>query len=186
MASLIFSKDSSSVSPWLTHPGIEGHSTTHIPSSSRSSVTVHFITIPPHRNSNLKFDGIVNRYAQSCTNNVCGVSPPPTRSFCFGKRTQNHFRPCAALRVPPPPLRIRWLRNSLRSNSPRLKVDSGLRLRRTQGNIVPQRITFPIDFFVWLVEPIPWIFNHFCGSKGIILLQKFLGLVIDFPLRIEI
>ncbi len=26
---------------------------------------------------------------------ISGFSPPPTRSFCFGKRTKNHFRPCA-------------------------------------------------------------------------------------------
>ncbi len=36
-----------------------------------------------------------------------GCRPHTTRSFCFGKRTQNHFRPCAALRVPPPPSRIK-------------------------------------------------------------------------------
>jgi len=29
------------------------------------------------------------------------------QALCFGKRDQNHFRPCAALRVPPPPSRIR-------------------------------------------------------------------------------
>ena len=30
---------------------------------------------------------------------VCGVSPHATSPFCFGKSDQNHFRPCAALRV---------------------------------------------------------------------------------------
>ena len=43
-----------------------------------------------------------------------GCRPRATRSFCFGKRTQNHWRPGVALRVPAP--RSRWcgLRNSLR------------------------------------------------------------------------
>ena len=35
-------------------------------------------------------------------------------------------------RVPPPPPRIRWLRNSLRSNSLRREVDSVLQLRRAR------------------------------------------------------
>ena len=48
-----------------------------------------------------------------------GVRPRTTRSFCFGKRTQNHWRPGAALRVPLPQSRLLGLRNSLRSNSPR-------------------------------------------------------------------
>ena len=72
-----------------------------------------------------------------------GFRAHTTRHFCFGKSAQNHFRPCAALqrmakkpaillRVPPPPHRIRWLRNSLRSNSLCQKVDSVLQLRRTR------------------------------------------------------
>src|SRR2546421_2708804 len=36
----MFSSASSLVFPWLTHPGIEGHSTTNTPSSSRSIVTL--------------------------------------------------------------------------------------------------------------------------------------------------
>jgi hypothetical protein len=31
-----------------------------------------------------------------------GFRPRATRSFCFGKRTQNHGRPGVALRVPLP------------------------------------------------------------------------------------
>ncbi len=31
--------------------------------------------------------------------NLSGVSPRATRPFCFGKRTQNHFRPCTDPRV---------------------------------------------------------------------------------------
>ncbi len=65
-------------------------------------------------------------------NNYVGCRPHTTRHFCFGKRTQNHSRLCAALRVPPPPYRIRWLRNSLRSNNLRREVDSVRRLRRAQ------------------------------------------------------
>ena len=41
------------------------------------------------------------------------------RLFCFCKRTQNHWRPCVALRVPLPQSRLLGLRNSLRSDSPR-------------------------------------------------------------------
>ena len=71
----------------------------------------------------------------------CRVSPLQTRSLrqdsgqacCFGKRIQNHVRPCAALWVP---LRhrteSRWRGNSLRSNSPRREADSVRRLRRAR------------------------------------------------------
>ena len=50
---------------------------------------------------------------------LAGVRPRTTRSFCFGKRTQNHGRPGVALRVPLPRSRRLGLRNSLRSDSPR-------------------------------------------------------------------
>jgi len=46
----------------------------------------------------------------------CRVSPLQTRSFCFGKRTQNHFRPCAALWVPPPPPHPKAGRQSKKQN----------------------------------------------------------------------
>ena len=39
----MFFKASSRVFPWLTQPGIDGHSTTQTPSSSRSMVTENFI-----------------------------------------------------------------------------------------------------------------------------------------------
>ncbi len=56
-----------------------------------------------------------------------GFRPRTTRSFCFGKRTQNHWRPCVALRVPLPQSRLLGLRNSLRSDSPRPHIEfSGL------------------------------------------------------------
>ena len=45
------------------------------------------------------------------------------RLFCFGKRTQNHWRPGVALRVPVPRSLLFWLRNSLRSDSPRPQID---------------------------------------------------------------
>ena len=48
-----------------------------------------------------------------------GFRPRATRSFCFGKRTQNHWRPGVAPRVPLPQSRFLGLRNSLRSDSPR-------------------------------------------------------------------
>ena len=54
-----------------------------------------------------------------------GVRPRTARSFCFGKRTQNHGRPGVALRVPLPQSRLLGLRNSLRSNSPRPHIEFG-------------------------------------------------------------
>ena len=56
---------------------------------------------------------------------LAGFRPRTTRSFCFGKRTQNHWRPGVALRVPLPQSRSLGLRNSLRSNSPRPQLDFG-------------------------------------------------------------
>ena len=52
-----------------------------------------------------------------------GFRPHTTRSFCFGKRTQNHWRPGVALRVPLPQSRLLGLRNSLRSDSPHPQID---------------------------------------------------------------
>ncbi len=57
-----------------------------------------------------KLSGMVNGQQVNwgmVENFLCGVSSPPTRHFCFGKSAQNHFCLCAALRVPPPPSRIR-------------------------------------------------------------------------------
>ena len=54
-----------------------------------------------------------------------GFRPRTPRSFCFGKRTQNHWRPGVALRVPLPQSRLLGLRNSLRSDSPRPQIGSG-------------------------------------------------------------
>jgi len=50
-----------------------------------------------------------------------GFRPRTTRHFCFGKSAQNHFRPCAALRVPPLPYRIKMARElaPLKQPSPR-------------------------------------------------------------------
>ena len=53
------------------------------------------------------------------------LRPRATRSFCFGKRTQNHGRPSVALRVPLPRSRRFGLRNSLRSDSPRPHIEFG-------------------------------------------------------------
>ena len=46
IASRMFARASSFVSPWHTHPGMEGHSATQTPSSSRPIVTVSFIAGP--------------------------------------------------------------------------------------------------------------------------------------------
>ena len=41
----MFFKASALVLPWLTQPGMEGHSITHMPSSSRSNVTESFMQV---------------------------------------------------------------------------------------------------------------------------------------------
>lgn len=46
IASLMLSRACSLVFPWLTHPGIDGHSTTNTSSSSRSIVTLKTISVP--------------------------------------------------------------------------------------------------------------------------------------------
>ncbi len=56
---------------------------------------------------------------------LAGFRPRTTRSFCFGKRTQNYWRPGVALRVPLPQSRLLGLRNSLRSDSPRPQTGVG-------------------------------------------------------------
>ncbi len=50
-----------------------------------------------------------------------GCCPHTTSPFCFGKRNQNHVCPCAALRVPPPPYRIKMAQElaALKQPSPR-------------------------------------------------------------------
>lgn len=45
IASRMLFSASSSVFPWLTHPGIEGHSAMNMPSSSRTIVTINFIKL---------------------------------------------------------------------------------------------------------------------------------------------
>ncbi len=108
---------------------------------------------------------------------ISGVSPPrdevPSASsgqaFCFGKRAQNHFCPCAAssrsLRLR---TESRWLRNSLRSNSARRKVDSGLRLSRARRNRPNEHSTFYLSndggTFGW-VRPVKLLNRHSRGSK---------------------
>ena len=56
-------------------------------------------------------------------NFLVGFRPHTTRSFCFGKRSQNHSRPGVARRVPLPQSRLFGLRNSLRSDSPRPHIE---------------------------------------------------------------
>ncbi len=51
-------------------------------------------------------------------------------------------------RVPPPTPRIIWRENSLRSNSSRQKVDSGLRLRRIRRRGCPQNEKPQIDLTI--------------------------------------
>ena len=56
-------------------------------------------------------------------NSLAGFRPRTSRSFCFGKRTQNHSRPGVAQGVPLPQSRWLGLRNSLRSDSPRPHIE---------------------------------------------------------------
>ena len=56
---------------------------------------------------------------------LAGLRPRTTRSFCFGKRIQNHGHPGVALWVPLPRSRLLGLRNSLRSDSPRPHIEFG-------------------------------------------------------------
>ena len=75
-----------------------------------------------------------------------GFRPRTTSSFCFGKRSQNHSRPGAALRVPLPQSRVFGLRNSLRSDSPRPQIElSGLRRShaRRRGDVACAILVIP-------------------------------------------
>ena len=45
---------------------------------------------------------LLNTYKDDRKERNAGFRPRTTRSFCFGKRTQNHWRPGVALRVPLP------------------------------------------------------------------------------------
>ena len=60
---------------------------------------------------------------------LCRGSSRWPRSFCFGKRTQNHSRPAVALWVPCAVCHLRRLRNSLRSNSARRNSGAGCSAR---------------------------------------------------------
>ncbi len=92
---------------------------------------------------NSMFGGMlsITKKSQIVVDIITGFRPRATSPFCFGKRDQNHFCLCAALRVPPPSSRIRWLRNSLCSNSLRREVDSGRRLRRAQRRKPREELT---------------------------------------------
>ncbi len=83
---------------------------------------------------------------RSCTISLCplqrfrtGVSPPHDEALLFRQKCPKPFPPVRGpYGVPPPTPRIRWRGNSLRSNSPRQEVDSGLRLRRIRRRGCPQ------------------------------------------------
>ena len=62
---------------------------------------------------------------------LAGFRPRTTRSFCFGKRTQDHWRPGKTLRVPLPRSRLRGLRNSsLRQSSPQIEREGRSHARK--------------------------------------------------------
>ncbi len=67
----------------------------------------------------LKFSSHLSRIVSFWIVFISRVSPRQARSFCFGKRTQNHVCPVVALRVPCAVRQLGRLRNSLRSNSAR-------------------------------------------------------------------
>jgi len=70
----------------------------------------------------------------------CRVSPLQTRHFCFGNSAQNHFRPCAALWVPPPPYRIKMARElaPLKQPSPRGRFGTEAPPRTKAGTPIPK------------------------------------------------
>ena len=55
---------------------------------------------------------------------IIRVSPRRTRSFCYGKRTQNHVGPVVALRVP---CAVRQFRRRRKLAEPVLSLTEGLR-----------------------------------------------------------
>ena len=81
-----------------------------------------------------------------------GCRPRATRSFCFGKRTQNHFRPCASPPIllrsklsggPPPTHRIKMAQKlaPLKQTSPKKSI-------RRSGSAAPNADTkYKILFF---------------------------------------
>ncbi len=78
---------------------------------------------------------------------LAGFRPRTPRSFCFGKRTQNHGRPGGALRVPLPRSRRLGLRNSLRSDSPRPPTRFRDRGAATPAGALRWRHTLALSFF---------------------------------------
>ena len=61
-----------------------------------------------------RLDRGASRFIGSKVFFYAGFRPRTTKFFCFGKRTQNHWRPGVSLRVPWPQSRLRGLRNFLR------------------------------------------------------------------------
>ena len=73
--------------------------------------------------------GIVNKLLNTYKDDrkgeiLAGFRPRAPRSFCFGKRTQNHGRPGVALRVPLPQSRKVWAAElaSLKQSSPPTRI----------------------------------------------------------------
>ena len=67
---------------------------------------------------------LLNTYKDDRKERNAGFRPRTARSFCFGKRTQNHWRPGVALRVPLPRSRKVWAAElaSLKQSSPPTRV----------------------------------------------------------------
>ena len=83
MASRMFSKASSWVDPWLTHPGMDEHSATQTPSSSRSSVVKNFI-IKLHQLPTMRQACYIDAgpFGAESADMTCLQSPCPARSSC--------------------------------------------------------------------------------------------------------
>ena len=67
--------------------------------------------------------------------NPTGFCPRTTRPFCFGKRTKNHFHLGVVFQIPCDSRKLRRLRNSLRSNSPRRISEVGCAPRPRQRRV---------------------------------------------------
>ena len=98
-----------------------------------------------------------------------GFRPRATRHFCFGKSTQNQFRPCAALWVPPPPPRIKMARElaPLKQPSPKSRFGAPAppRSKARETCLYPiwdaSRLTF---YEFYLAKDEPRISNNAFGS----------------------
>ncbi len=79
---------------------------------------------------------------------LCGVSSPHVETLLFRQKCSKPFSPVRGpMGIPPPQYRIKWLGNSLRSNSPRQRVEFGSGQSRAQR--IDRKISYQViqDFY---------------------------------------